>query len=130
MISGKCKKPCHIGNVQGVLMNDNAKYKENYLVPRGEFKTLEGRPLENFVFSESLPIIDLTPNRAQEIDTASFEKKQEELMKKDKSNKAKIEVLKKELEKEKRGIWERFSTFWQEWKDIDISNVPDQDVYC
>lgn len=110
VFSGKCKKPCATENVQGVLMNDNAKNKKDYLVPRGEFKTLDGHPLENFIFSESLPIIDLTPNLAQEIDTACFEKKQEEideLMKKDQSNKANIERLKKEVEeaKEKQGMW-------------------------
>lgn len=98
----KTKTPCGPVSVQGVPINDDADDTNDYLVPKGELTTLEGHPLENFVFSGLVPIIDLTPNKAGDVDTSSYEQKQEEmikLMKEAVADKEKLKELQKEVEK-------------------------------
>ena len=58
--------------------------------------------MESFVFSKLLPTIDLTPNKADDVDTSSFEQKQEELNKwkeEAAADKEKLKALQKEIKK-------------------------------
>ena len=83
MISGlpDSGRQCPIEGVQGVLFNDDLEEEKDALLPASEMKTLEDLTLENFVFSENLiPLIDLTKDLAKDIDTTTFEQKQEELV--------------------------------------------------
>jgi len=98
----KSKKPCAPANVHGVLINTDADDECDYLVSKGKLVTLQGHPVENFVFSELLPTIDLTPNKADDVDTSSFEQKQEEMNKwkeEAAADKEKLKELQKEIEK-------------------------------
>jgi len=81
--------------------------QDDVLAPCGELKTLENYPLENFVFN-LFPSINLTPEKADDIDTASFEQKQEQIakmMEEAASDKDRIESLRKELEDAKAFHW-------------------------
>lgn len=101
----KSKKRCGAEKVQGVMLDDDADDVDNHLVPKGGLKTMEGHPpypVENFIFSELLPTIDLTPNEAGDVDTSSFEQKQEEMIKLKEealADKEKLKELQKEIEK-------------------------------
>ena len=60
--------------------------------------------MERFVFSELLPTIDLTPDKAEDVDTSSFEQKQDELSKwkaEAEADREKIFALQKEIKKTK-----------------------------
>jgi hypothetical protein len=61
-----------------VQIHDDLVEEDDALAPKGELKTLENHPLENFVFN-LLPSINLTPGKANDVDTTSFEKRQEEI---------------------------------------------------
>jgi len=103
------ERQCPVANVQGVQLHEDLESEDNVLAPQGTLKTLDGLPLEKFV-ANLLPSIDLTPNKADDVDTASFEKKQEEivkLMERAASNEARMKRLEKEVEEaiKAQGVW-------------------------
>jgi len=92
---------CLVANVQGVQIHESLEEEDNKLVEKGELKTLENHPLENFVF-DVLPSINLTPEAAADIDTASFEQKQSEIVKlieRSTANEEKMKSLQEQVEK-------------------------------
>lgn len=94
------KNQCGAEFVQGVQLCDDADDEKDYLVPKGELITLEGHPVENFVWN-LVPTIDLTPDKADDVDTSSFEEKQEEMIKLKEealADKEKLKELQKEIE--------------------------------
>jgi len=98
-------RECPVGNVQGVQLIESLDDEDNVLAAKGELKTLENHPLENFVFNV-LPFIDLTPDQAEDIDTTTFEQKQSEiveLIEKSKSDDAKMKSLQEQVEKSRDG---------------------------
>ena len=83
MISGlpDSERQCPDVRVQGKQFNDDLEEEKNALASCGEMKTLNDLILESFVFSDDLlPSIDMTKDLAKDIDTTTFEQKQEELV--------------------------------------------------